>query len=366
MTDELDLILVGPYPPPFGGISVHIARLARGARTDGFTVGVVDHFGRGAEEPLIIAELRRNPWRYWRVLRTVRARVVHYHHARWSTLMASAWALRGSPAATVATVHGRELEPFLESRVPGVGALTRWALRSFDVLVAVSAEVERSLQAAVGHPVAMIPAYLPDEDDPGELSAEADAFLRQGRSLVMAAYRLSVDGRGRTLYGLETAIESFASVGRDHRDLRLAIFLASPPRSRREAQLLKGLVASAGDPDLRGRIRVFHGEPLAPALGLATLFLRPTVTDGDAVSIREAMTAGLPVLASDVVARPEGVTVLPLECSRWAGEIDRALRSNGAAVTASGSAADPLAQLLDIYDRLRPRPAPGAERILVG
>jgi glycosyltransferase involved in cell wall biosynthesis len=211
----------------------------------------------------------------------------------------------------------------------------------------------------------MIPAYLPDEDDPGELSEEADAFLRQGRSLVMAAYRLSVDGRGRTLYGLETAIDSFASVGRDHRDLQLAIFLASPPRSRREAQLLRGLVARALDPDLRGRIRVFYGQPLAPALGLATLFLRPTLTDGDAVSIREAMTAGLPVLASDVVGRPEGVTVLPLEVPRWAREIDRAL-NNGAAANATGSAADPLAQLLEIYDRLRPRPAPGAERILVG
>jgi glycogen(starch) synthase len=362
---ELDLILVGPYPPPFGGISAHIARLARGARTDGFTVGVVDHFGRGEQEPLIIAELRRNPWRYWRVLRSVRARVVHYHHARFSTLVATAWALRDSPAATVATVHGRELEPFLDSRIPGVGALTRWALASFDVLIAVSAEVERSLQAAVGHPVAIIPAYLPDEDDRGELSAEADAFLRQGRSLVMAAYRLSVDGRGRTLYGLETAIDSFALVARDHPDLRLAIFLASPPRSRRETHLLQSLVGGTRDPDLRERIRVFYGQPLAPALGLATVFLRPTVTDGDAVSIREAMSAGLPVLASDVVARPDGVTVLVLDRRRWAAEIDRVLR-DGTPATASGSPDDPLARLLEIYDRLRPRPARGAERVLVG
>lgn len=365
MVDELDLILVGPYPPPFGGISAHVARLARGTRLDGFSVGVVDHFGRGEEEPLIIAELRRNPWRYWRVLRAVRARVVHYHHARWSTLMATAWALRGSPAATVATVHGRELEPFLESRVPGVGALTRWALRSFDVLVAVSAEVERSLQAAVGHPVARIPAYLPDEDDRGELSAEADAFLRQGRSLVMAAYRLSVDGGGRTLYGLETAIDSFASVGRDHRDLRLAIFLASPPRSRREAQLLEGLVARSGDADLRGRIRVFYGQPLAPALGRAAVFLRPTLTDGDAVSIREALAAGLPVLASDVVARPEGVSVLPLDRARWVEEIDRTLK-RGTGPTRRALVGDPLRQLIDIYDGLRPRPVREVEGALIG
>lgn len=361
---ELDVILVGPYPPPLGGVSGHIARLVRGAQAHGFTVGVVNHFGSGGAEPLIIAGLRRNPWRYWRVLRVVRARVIHYHHSRWSTLMATAWALRHSRAATIATVHGRELDPFLRSRVPGVVALTRWALRRFDVLIAVSAEIEESLRTAVGRPVALIPAYLPNGDDQAALSAEADAFLRQGRNLVMAAYRLSVDGRGHTIYGLETAIGSFASVARDHPELQLAIFLASSPRSRRESNLQQSLVRQAGDHEVRRRIGVFYGQPLAPALQLATVYLRPTLTDGDAVSIREAMAAGLPVLASDVVARPDGVTVLPLERSCWADAIDRALK-HGTGGTRCAPTADPMGQLIGIYDRLRSRSALGAEGGLV-
>lgn len=43
-----------------------------------------------------------------------------------------------------------------------------------------------------------------------------------------------------------------------------------------------------------------------PVLAEATVFIRPTATDGDANSIREALSLGVPVIASDVVSRPKG------------------------------------------------------------
>jgi glycogen(starch) synthase len=352
---ERDVILVGPYPPPFGGISSHVVRLAGGARERGLSVGIVNHFRSRGSDPQILAELRRNPWRYWWVLRRMRAGVIHYHHARWSTLLATAWALRRSPASTVATIHGRELEPFLRSRIAGVAATTRWALRSFDVLIAVSTEIERSLTAAVGHPVAVLPAYLSAPDDGATLSPDAEAFLRRGPSLVTVAYRLSVDRSGRTIYGIETALDSFSAIASRHPRVHLAIFVASPPRSRRQTALLQQLIAKTGDEELRRRIGVFYGQPLAPALRLGTIFLRPTLTDGDAVSIREAMAAGVPVLASDVVRRPTGVTVLPLDSRRWVEEIDRLLSDEDLRARAQPvTQPDPLGQLMAIYERLQP------------
>jgi glycogen synthase len=352
---ERDVILVGPYPPPFGGISAHVVRLAGGARERGLSVGIVNHFRTRGSDPQILAELRRNPWRYWWVLRRMRAGVIHYHHARWSTLLATAWALRRSPASTVATIHGRELEPFLRSRIPGVAATTCWALRTFDVLIAVSAEIERSLTAAVGHPVAVLPAYLSEPDDGAMLSPDAEAFLRRGPSLVTAAYRLSIGRSGRTIYGIETALDSFSAIASRHPRVRLAIFVASPPRSRRQSALLQQLIAKTGDDKLRRRVGVFYGQPLVPALRLGAIFLRPTLTDGDAVSIREALAAGVPVLASDVVRRPAGVTVLPLDSRRWAEEIDRVLSHGDLRVRAQPVAQpDPLGQLMAIYERLQP------------
>jgi glycosyltransferase involved in cell wall biosynthesis len=172
---------------------------------------------------------------------------------------------------------------------------------------------------------------------------------------VTAAYRLSVGPSGRTIYGIETALDSFSAIASRHPRVRLAIFVASPPRSRRQSALLQQLIAKTGDDKLRRRVGVFYGQPLVPALRLGAIFLRPTLTDGDAVSIREALAAGVPVLASDVVRRPAGVTVLPLDSRRWAEEIDRELSHWDPRVRAQPVAQpDPLGQLMAIYDRLQP------------
>jgi glycosyltransferase involved in cell wall biosynthesis len=359
MTD-LDVLLVGPYPPPYGGVSAHVEGLARALRARGVRVRVINHFSGQSRDPLLAGDLRRNPLRYWRALRIVDARVVHYHHSRWSTLMATAFALRNCAGSTVATVHGRSLEPYLRSPVPGIAQLTRMALRGFDVLIAVSVEIERSL-GTVGPPIEVIPAYIP-VDDRSELSRETESFLRGGTNLVVAAYRLTVDGTGHTIYGLETAIESFARVAADRPDVRLAIFLATPPRSRRESDRLHSLLENVDDEDVRRRIRVVLSEPLIPAFAFAELYLRPTLTDGDAISVREAIAAGVPVLASDVVVRPAGVRTLALEVSDWSEAISQSLTRRNR-VSTRVVTDDPVAELMNIYDRLRRSAAEAIERV---
>ncbi len=356
---DFDVLLVGPYPPPLGGISAHVARLANGVRAEGLSVRVLNHFRTREPNPLIISDLRRNPWRYWRVLRHAEGRVVHYHHARWSTLLAVALALRGSSTATIVTVHGRELEPFLRSRVPGIASLTRRALNAFDVLIAVSGEIERSL-IDLGHPVRVIPAFIPASEGEASLSAPTTAFLYEGTNIIVSAYRLTADRHGRMIYGLDTAIESFTAVALARPDLRLAIFLANAPRSRRESDRLRHLLDGVEQENVRRRIRVFVGEPLKPALNRAALYLRPTLTDGDAVSIREALAGGVPVLASDVVVRPSGVVTVPLETARWIDAIEQGLAGRKRVSQPEGGV-DPLAELTAIYERLcRPPARPAA------
>jgi glycogen synthase len=348
--DDLDVLLVGPYPPPFGGVSAHVQRLARSIQATGLNVAVLNHFQGQNADPLVVGELRRNPWQYWRAVRAARARIVHYHHSRWSTLIATALALRHAGARTVATIHGQELERFLRARIPGVASLTRAALSTFDVLIAVSVEIESSLRA-VGRPVKVIPAYLPAHDEGTRPSAQAAAFLCQGINLVVAAYRLTTDEQGRTIYGLETALDAFASVALARPELQLAVFLANAPGSHRERELLANLIDAVPDEHLRSRICVFCGEPLTPALGLTAVYLRPTLTDGDAVSIREAIAAGVPVVASDVVRRPVGVVTVGGDVSEWHAAILEALEHPPLDGLAEGGA-DPASEVMAIYAML--------------
>jgi len=87
---------------------------------------------------------------------------------------------------------------------------------------------------------------------------------------------------------------------------------------------------------------------LSPAFPFTAVYLRPTLTDGDAVSIREALDAGVPVVASNVVRRPRGVVTAELDVPAWRAAIVTALE-RGASHCGSDSGTDAASELIDIY-----------------
>jgi glycosyltransferase involved in cell wall biosynthesis len=284
-------------------------------------VAVLNHFANVGSDPVVVASLSRNPIRYWWMLRSVNVPVVHYHHARWSTLFATAVALRHRKGASLITLHGHELDRHLAGNYHFVGWLARWSIKRFDVLIAVSEEVAGSMRRALpDREVLVIPAYLPPEAeaDRNGYAPETRGFVENGEpTLLVAAYSLAANGTGRTLYGLEFALEVFSDLADDHSNLRLAIFLAQAPRNATEHRRLQSITALASARHFHHRVRITIGEPLVPAFGGETIYLRPTTTDGDAVAIREALSAGVPVIASDVVSRPSEVAALPLTVDAW-------------------------------------------------
>jgi glycosyltransferase involved in cell wall biosynthesis len=160
--------------------------------------------------------------------------------------------------------------------------------------------------------VEVLPAFLASGDEEVEsYGSSIEAFLESGRVLVVSAYRIGFLQGQSELYGLDTACDAFIELASEHDDMRLAIFIArrpSGPRSRRHLAQLEKRLEDAG---LRDRVLIVFGLPLVPALRRNTLYLRPTRAEGDAVSVREAQRAGVPVVASDVVGRPDGVVLFP-------------------------------------------------------
>jgi glycosyltransferase involved in cell wall biosynthesis len=58
-------------------------------------------------------------------------------------------------------------------------------------------------------------------------------------------------------------------------------------------------------------------------------FLRCTSADGDAISVREALAAGVPVVATDVGHRPAGTLVFPVgSLSSFVAQVESALQHN--------------------------------------
>lgn len=362
---DLDVLVVGPYPPPYGGVSAHLSQLLMLLPSEGLRVAGLNHYGDGDADEAVVGALRRNPLRYWWRLRRPTSRVVHYHFSRLSDLVAVAAAHpAGDPRGFVITVHGHTLADALESPYRVRRHLARRALARFDAVIAVSAQLASELRPHVdGIDLAVVPAYMGSEACSGELADAAARVMECCRpTLVVAAYQLRIAQDGTELYGTDTAVAAFIRLALQEPALGLVLYVAKPVRGRRAKRFVqeqRRLVVAAG---LQDRFAICVGEALAPAFAQDVVFLRPTLRDGDAVSVREALQAGAPVIASDIAPRPTGVRLVPAADPAALAQAVRALVRSPDPAPRAGRGDGHLAGVVGVYARLLGQGGSGSAR----
>jgi glycosyltransferase involved in cell wall biosynthesis len=345
----MKLLLIGPYPPPHGGISVHVATAHRLLREAGQDCRVLDCGGhrtapRGSEDRV------RSRLRF---LGRVKSHAdagftMHVHgngHNARSWLLAMSCGLAGRRArGRVLTLHSGLTPSFLSSG--GARILVRLALRSFDRVLCVNDTIRRALAPLDGgrQRLATLPAYLDAPPDPAAIPVSARSWLAAHGPVLSSALFF------RPEYAVETLLSALERLRLRHPTIGCLILGGGEaPASVRQLLQERGLehdVLFAGD--------VEHSLCLA-LISRSDLFVRATLADGDANSVREALALGVPVVASDVGHRPPGVTLFPrgdLDGLVSAVELGLARTRPPAASTASPAdspARDGLARLLDTY-----------------
>lgn len=308
---------VGPYPPPYGGVSVHIKRLHRRLTALGIPSRVYcqPSVGAGREEHVVPAALKFS-WHAWIPERAWRCHgsIVHFHDGWVWAPAALAMLLLGRKV--VMTFHGQRAGTTMWR---GASGFERWASRRLIAhprawWVAVSREVRRQLVelGVTEERIILAPAYIPPrrDADPASLPGYLRDFLR-AHSPVLSTYawRLCLDERGTDVYGFDHCIELVRALRDEFPGIGLAVSLpeVANPEYFRELQ------ARVADNQLAGQV-LFVTEPLDDVQLLwqeSDVYVRATNTDGDAVVVREAMGLGVPVVASDASVRPAGTVLFP-------------------------------------------------------
>lgn len=333
--DGLRIGLVGPLPPPAGGMANQTRQLAEllcGERASVLLVQTNAPYRPAfvAQVPVVRAFFRLVPYLYalWRVAgRTDVLHVMANSGWSWHLFAAPAiWTARARRVPVVVNYRGGEAASFLARSE----ALVRWSMKRATTLAVPSAFLERVF-ARHGMAAQVVPNII----DLARFRPDDGAQRTPGAHVVVARNL-------EPIYDNETALRAFAQVLDRRPDARMTIAGSGPEEPR-----LKALATELGI----GQAVRFSGkldrDAMASLYRSADVSLNPSLADNMPNSVLESMASGVPVVSTNVGGVPfivqHGVTALlvePKDADAMAAAILRVLGepSLHAALTAAGVA----------------------------
>lgn len=331
------VLLIGPAPANYGGVSMHMRRLA--ALMSGLCE--FDYIDEGRKRYNEYFNLRSlNLFTYFK--KVSRADVVHINSGSFllrmfNVLMCCVLMHK----YTVVTVHR---DPARE-RYRG---LTRWLLSHCNVVVAVSDNGLAMLQTPGKCRYVHLPAFLPpDVDCEPPLSHEISSWIDSARidddAVVMVSNASNlIFNNGQDLYGIDLCLQAMKSLCASGRSYYLVFVVVQCDNS----EVLDGYKKYINENGLEDNVlMLLQPCSFVRLMQQSDIVLRATNTDGDSITVREAISLGVPVIASDCVARPEGTILFK---SRDVGSLVDAIRT----VPRGGEAVADDTDYIFIYSRI--------------
>jgi len=304
----LKIGIIGTCPPPYGGVTVHIQRLMK--KLDELNIDYVlyDIFGteREKKDNRIVCIKHPKLWIIKYFLST-NNEIVHNHTTDWrGQIIVGLMGLLGKK--TISTLHSEKLIKSWRDYNIIKRKVIQIALKSSTSLIVVNADIkEFCLSIGIDpHKLFLIPAFIPPElekEEINEIPKDIRDFLDSHYPLLSANAFKIIFFKGEDVYGIDLCIEVCYRLKQNWNNIGLIFFLPQIGDTQYFSYLQQRLI----ELNLQNNfLFVTQPYPFYPILLKSSIFIRPTNTDGDAVSLREALYFGVPSVASDVVTRPEG------------------------------------------------------------
>jgi len=319
-----ELAIVGPVSPPYGGVSVHVERFLPYLDRAGIDYVVYNTAGPTEIPPRVISVARRNRWWFLKYLLTSKEPVIYFQNSQWAIWAASWFLSRLRGKKVIFILHGEMLRMAWESHGPFVRRCIRRGFDRVSRVVAVSPKV-RDIVLSVGDYASktiVAPAFIPlpaGDDDHTLVTDTHQAFRRDHDPLILAMGAPVLHKGSTDLYGIDMTIEMVDHLRQQYPRIGVLWFLldiiGSDPNY---TETMRRVIAERG----LGAHWMFSPavRTLQPFYRMADLYVRPTCTDGDAISVREALHFGVPVITSDAASRPEGTVTF---ATRDQADLDR-------------------------------------------
>lgn len=257
--------------------------------------------------------------------------IVHIHISNPKARLVFVLLAKSYGKRVVLTIHGNlgrhnRLKNFLD----------RIAVKSADVPVVINSD-SYTKALKINKRAMLCPAFIPPGND-NELKDSIKNRISKLKSSYQLVYstnasRFNHDDSGNEIYGITFLINSF-------KDLKDKALVISDPSGEYSEYY--------NDNEIPDNV-VIIGEPhpFYEVIKMTDGMIRATSTDGDSLSIKEALYAGKEVIATDCVDRPEGVALFKYGDSKtFMAALDKEYVHKITKITDASS------ELLDLYTKL--------------
>ena len=345
----MKILQLGPYPPPHGGVQTHVVALVDFLRQRGITCDVVNltRFRRASENGIYYPS---NAVEVAGHLLSHHYDIIHLHVGGriWPQQLALALACFALPGTRcVFTFHSGGYPSSPEGRSAHPRTLRAFVLRRFDALIAVNEEIAQFFQSlgVEAQRIHVISPYLGfGARTLGEssLPAQVSDFLANHSPVLISVGGLEPE------YDVSLQMKALGSIRTRHPKAGLLVAGSGSLDEviRKECRLL----AYAEHILLNGDLA--HGATMK-AMQSSDIMLRTTWYDGDAISVREALQFGVPVIASDNGMRPEGTHLIPArDLDALVAAVEKILDRPSLRVPVASESDRNLEEILAVYQEL--------------
>jgi glycogen synthase len=341
---QMRIVQLGPYPPPYGGVQTNLVAIREYLRVRGIPCAVIN-ITRHRREEVDDVYYPNSAWELICDLFRQRYNIVHLHIGGIMPLRVLALALVCTSvpwAKSILTFHSGGYPSSDEGRRAKHRSFCGFVLRRFDFVIGVNQEIV-DFYLKIGVPKSrtrLIPPHSVALTRIAEqLEGRLASFFSEHERMLVSVCGLEPE------YDVSGQIEVMAHVLRRFPNTGLAIIgsgsLEASLREQIQATPYSRHVLLCGD--------VRHDLTLR-AIAEGDVLLRTTLYDGDAISVREALYLGTPVIATDNGIRPEGVDLIPIGDTEALGDaIERRLHAGKAKLIVALADDENLAEVLKVY-----------------
>ena len=307
---DMKIVLIGPYPPPYGGMAVQIQEWHRHLIERYGCECIVLNIGESRRERLDGCVQVFSYLDFIRKLCSLGRQGYLFHlvttgHSFKSWLSSFVCALAGmtNRFQSLLVFGSGDAPIYLRNANMFVIALVRLTIGLAGHVICRNDEMRATLIGVGANPdkITILPGFLgvhSRSDMP--LPRSVQQFIDSHNPVLGATVYVPKTGVIYPEYGLELITAAIQELRKVHPNI--GVILMGPGEDAqvqiKDADRLSGHLCFTG--------------PLSHDLVLNTMknlkvFLRPTYTDGDSISVREALALRIPVVASDAAYRPQGV-----------------------------------------------------------